>query len=237
MSKHWRTARKAEGAPARSVPPQHPHRHALHLHPVGCVALNGERGVLRDEQDLAGALFDSFEGGFLVVDQGDDSLAIARFGPGFDQDHVAVEDAGVAHRIPLDPERIAAKAAGHPRRHLDRILPQYGLDRPPGGNRSQQGHTTIVVRGLADQTHAALLAEHRLDQVGLHQSHHLLVQRTAGSKTKIAADLGERWRQQALDTAPAEVLQKLVLTTSQRGDGLRRGGGWSTNVRNARQWC
>ena len=130
------------------VPADEPHQLALHGHLVGAEDAGlvvGVGGLQRDRGALAAQ---ALQGRFLAVDQGHDDLAGVG-GVGLADDHeIAVEDAGVDHRIPGDLQDEVLAGAEDGLGHADAVaLLLDRLDGGAGGDAAKDGQFAGVVGG------------------------------------------------------------------------------------------
>ena len=103
--------------------------------------IGSSRVVRREQHDLAAPAREGLHRGFLAGDAGDDDVAVAGFGLVAGDHVVAVEDAGLDHRVAPDAqhEQVAlAREVGRDGQHLLDVL--LGQDVGAGGDVADQRH-------------------------------------------------------------------------------------------------
>jgi hypothetical protein len=144
-----------------SIPPEQPDQLALNAHAVGRKDANLVGRIGRLERDRGAAAAEALEGGLFIVDQRDDNIAgIGGFGA-FDQGNVAVEDAGLDHRIAAHLERKMLPGGKKVGRHIDSVAAGLDrLDRRAGGDAAHHRHchgaVAILFGSRADAAEIAL---------------------------------------------------------------------------------
>ncbi len=155
------------GKPAarRSVAAEDADQLALDAHAVRRQDANLVGRVRGLQRDRGTAATEALQRRFLLVDQGDDDVAgVGGLGL-LDHRHVAVENAGLDHRIAAHFQRVMIARAEHFRRHVDGVA--AGLQRldrracrDPAHHRDGDRTAAFILGGGAD------LAEVALDDVG-----------------------------------------------------------------------
>ena len=139
---------------AGSIPPEQSHQLALNAHAVRRqnAHLVGRIGGFKRDRSAAAAK--ALQGRLLVVDQRHDDVASIRGIGAFEQRHVAVEDAGLDHRIAAHLEGKMLAGGQQIRRHVDGVAARLDcLDRRASGDaahdRNGDGTATFIFRGGA----------------------------------------------------------------------------------------
>src|SRR4051794_15556827 len=161
-----RTARaRASGAPTTrsSESPEDPHDLAEDLHVLGVDRLEG--GVLRLEADAVLLAIERLDrrlvGRLVVTGEGDHDVAVARGLLALHDHEVSVEDAGLDHRLALDPQHeVAVQRLGHRDLVLDVLL---GEERSSCGDLAEKRQP----RQLDDVALGRLLAAGQLERARL----------------------------------------------------------------------
>src|SRR5882757_724906 len=146
--------RGASGPITRSVFAIEPDQLALDPHPVRRQDAYFVGGVGRLERDRCTAAAEALQGGFLLVDQRHHDVAGVGGVVTMDQRHVAVEDAGLDHRVAAHFERVVLARAEHVGRYADGVA--AGLQRLDWGTGGDPAH-----HGDGDRTVAIVLGNRR----------------------------------------------------------------------------
>jgi predicted membrane metal-binding protein len=149
-----------------SIAPYKTDELALHFYPVGPenAGLIGGVGCLqRDRIPLAAKPLKS---GFLIIDQRHDDLAsLGQVGLA-DHHRIAIQYAGIDHRIALDLEREVISGTQHLRRHSDIMgVILYGRDRHTGGNPAHHWNDRPTRDAIGTLRHGLDATERALDDI------------------------------------------------------------------------
>lgn len=129
-----------------AVAAQQPGQLALDPHPRRQVALRRVHRVRRFELDHALGMLEILERGVAAVDEGDDDVAVAGAVAATDQGIVAVEDAGIDHRVARHLECIMVAGAEQRRGHREQAIILERGDRLAGRDAAVEGQFDDVVR-------------------------------------------------------------------------------------------
>ncbi len=128
-------------AAGRLIPPEQPDQLALNAHAVGRQDAHLVRGIGRLERDRGAAPPEALKGRLLVVDQGDDDIAGIGAVTALEERNIAVEDAGIDHRVAAHFQREVFSRRQQLRRHVDRGAACLDrLDRRAGGDAAHDRH-------------------------------------------------------------------------------------------------
>src|SRR5438132_12993201 len=144
---------------APSKPAYQPHEPPLDVDLVGAEDAGLVVGVGGLQGDGGALLAQALEGRLLLLDQGDDDVAVLRRVAALADDDVALVDAGIDHGIALDLEREMLASAHHLRRHGDILrVVLDGADRHAGGDAAHQRHIARAHFGIARRGRGELRA-------------------------------------------------------------------------------
>src|SRR5215469_1095242 len=133
--------RRARSGLRISIPPEQPDQFALDAHAVGWKDANLISRIGRLERNRGAAAAEALKRGLFVIDQGDDDVTGIGCFRALDQRNVAIEDAGLDHRIAADFERKMIAGGEQVRRHIDGMAAGLDcLDRRAGGNAAHNRH-------------------------------------------------------------------------------------------------
>src|SRR5438067_4532896 len=140
---------------------------ALHMDAVGAEdagLVGGIRGLKSDRIALAAK---SLEGRLFSIDERHDDVAVVRRIAFADKNGVAVEDAGLDHRVALDFKREMLARPQHFRWNRDVMgMILDGRDRNAGSDPPHDGHDRGSRRAIIGLRHRPDLAEIALNDVG-----------------------------------------------------------------------
>src|SRR6516165_8509366 len=132
------------------VPPNESHEAALYTYPIGAEDARLIGGIGSFERDRVAAPTQALQCGLLFVNKCHDDIAVARVLTLAHDDGIAIEDAGIDHRISFDLERKMLTLGEQLRGHLDGVRAGLdGLDGHTGGNAAHDRHADGLRQALS----------------------------------------------------------------------------------------